>query len=355
MTNGAPRIEDHALIGDMRTAALVTKDGSIDWLCLPAFDSDACFAALVGTADNGHWKIAPTVPVSEVRRRYRKDTLILETDFVTETGTVRLVDFMPPRQGRELLSGVPDRPVHRRDGAGALRDLAAFRVRASRASRRRRRTARRRCSPAPTRCTCAAGPASGAALARRRVRRSPQGRRSRTRSATDSRTKSRLASEDVAQAERATEEFWTGWCATLRAALALPRHGGPLADHAQGVHLRADGRHRRCAHHVAARDPGRRAQLGLSLLLAARRGARAPRADSSRACGRRRGRSSTGCCGPSPGTRLRCRSCTASGASAASPRWSSTGSTATRAPSRCASATPPTTSASSTSSASWRR
>src|SRR6476646_3437238 len=67
------RIEDHALIGDMHTAALVTKSGSIDWLCLPAFDSDACFAALVGTSQNGRWKIAPTVPVTEVRRRYRKD------------------------------------------------------------------------------------------------------------------------------------------------------------------------------------------------------------------------------------------------------------------------------------------
>src|SRR4030095_225288 len=87
----APRIEDHALIGDMRTAALVTKDGSIDWLCLPAFDSDACFAALVGSTDNGRWTIAPTVPVTEVRRRYRKDTLILETDLITATGTVRLI------------------------------------------------------------------------------------------------------------------------------------------------------------------------------------------------------------------------------------------------------------------------
>jgi GH15 family glucan-1,4-alpha-glucosidase len=85
----------------MRTAALVTKDGSIDWLCLPAFDSDACFAALLGTANNGRWRIAPTVPVNEVQRRYRKDTLILETDFVCEAGTIRLIDFMPPRRGRE--------------------------------------------------------------------------------------------------------------------------------------------------------------------------------------------------------------------------------------------------------------
>ena len=96
-----PRIEDHGLIGDMRTAALVTKDGSIDWLCLPTFDSDACFAALLGRPNNGRWTIAPTVPVREISRRYRRNTLILETDFVTETGAVRLIDFMPPRQGRE--------------------------------------------------------------------------------------------------------------------------------------------------------------------------------------------------------------------------------------------------------------
>src|SRR5580765_6493748 len=70
------RIEDHALIGDMRTAALVTKSGSIDWLCLPAFDSDACFAAIVGNANNGHWTIAPTLPIIETQRRYRQNTLI---------------------------------------------------------------------------------------------------------------------------------------------------------------------------------------------------------------------------------------------------------------------------------------
>src|SRR3954467_6621601 len=86
-----PLIEDHALIGDMRTAALVTKDGAIDWLCLPAFDSDACFAALVGSAKNGRWTLSPTAAVTEVRRRYRKNTLILETEFITGTGTVRLV------------------------------------------------------------------------------------------------------------------------------------------------------------------------------------------------------------------------------------------------------------------------
>src|SRR3974390_3574792 len=75
----APRIEEHALIGDLRTAALVSKGGSIDWLCLPAFDSDACMAALVGTPENGHWTIAPSVPTKNIGRHYRGDTLILET------------------------------------------------------------------------------------------------------------------------------------------------------------------------------------------------------------------------------------------------------------------------------------
>jgi len=92
------RIEDYALIGDMQTAALVGKDGSIDWLCLPHFDSPSCFAALLGTSDHGRWQLTPSVPVTAVTRRYRGDTLVLETDFATETGRVRLVDCMPPRQ-----------------------------------------------------------------------------------------------------------------------------------------------------------------------------------------------------------------------------------------------------------------
>jgi GH15 family glucan-1,4-alpha-glucosidase len=91
-------IEDYALIGDCETAALVSRNGSIDWLCLPRFDSDACFAALLGTAENGYWRIAP-VDKFRVRRRYRPKTLILETEFETETGTATLIDFMPLRKG----------------------------------------------------------------------------------------------------------------------------------------------------------------------------------------------------------------------------------------------------------------
>lgn len=93
----ALRIEDYALIGDCETAALVGRDGSIDWLCWPRFDSGACFAALLGGPEHGRWLLAPTVAVRSVVRRYRPGTLVLETDFATETGIVRVIDFMPPR------------------------------------------------------------------------------------------------------------------------------------------------------------------------------------------------------------------------------------------------------------------
>ena len=92
-------IEDYGLIGDCETAALVSKDGSIDWLCWPRFDSGACFAALLGDASNGRWRIAPTANNPRITRRYRPNTLILETTFVTPDGEVMLIDFMPLRAG----------------------------------------------------------------------------------------------------------------------------------------------------------------------------------------------------------------------------------------------------------------
>ncbi|RJX78826.1 glycoside hydrolase family 15 protein [Pseudomonas sp. LS-2] len=88
-------IEDYALLGNCRTAALVARDGSLDWLCFPRFDAPACFAALLGDSDNGRWKIAPTDPKAQSRRQYRDGTLILETLFATDTGRALLVDFMP--------------------------------------------------------------------------------------------------------------------------------------------------------------------------------------------------------------------------------------------------------------------
>jgi GH15 family glucan-1,4-alpha-glucosidase len=90
----AARIEDYAMIGDCRTAALIARDGSIDWFCCPRFDSEACFAALLGNREHGRWLIAPRAQ-ARIERRYRPQTLILETQFETDEGTAMLVDFMP--------------------------------------------------------------------------------------------------------------------------------------------------------------------------------------------------------------------------------------------------------------------
>jgi GH15 family glucan-1,4-alpha-glucosidase len=92
-----PRIEDYALIGDLQTAALVSREGSIDWCCFPRFDSGACFAALLGEPGHGRWLLAPATTIRRSSRRYRTDTLILESIFETDGGRIRAIDFMPPR------------------------------------------------------------------------------------------------------------------------------------------------------------------------------------------------------------------------------------------------------------------
>jgi GH15 family glucan-1,4-alpha-glucosidase len=113
------RIEDYALIGDLQTCALVSRDGSIDWMCVPHFDSPACFASLLGTPEHGRWKIAPTDAVQRVQRRYRGDSLILETTFETATGSVRVIDFMPIRTKAidlvRIVEGVAGRVAMRMD------------------------------------------------------------------------------------------------------------------------------------------------------------------------------------------------------------------------------------------------
>lgn len=107
------KIEDYALLGDLQTAALVGRDGAIDWLCLPYFDSPACFAALLGGEAAGQWRLGPAAGGVATRRRYRRDTLILETEWDTSDGTVRLIDFMPPRGGQadvvRIVEGVSGR------------------------------------------------------------------------------------------------------------------------------------------------------------------------------------------------------------------------------------------------------
>ena len=98
-------IEHYALISNTRGAALVCQDGSIDWLCLPRFDSPACLAALLGRREHGRWMIAPQGEVMRVQRRYRSRTLVLETELHTAEGSVRLVDCMPTTKGRADIFG----------------------------------------------------------------------------------------------------------------------------------------------------------------------------------------------------------------------------------------------------------
>ena len=91
------KIEDYGFLSDTQTGALVSRDGCVDWLCFPRFDSGACFASLLGDSKNGHWRFFPEEKIETIRRRYRGETLILETEIETKSGAVRLIDFMPPR------------------------------------------------------------------------------------------------------------------------------------------------------------------------------------------------------------------------------------------------------------------
>src|SRR5437899_1412431 len=97
MAAAETKIEDYAFLSDTQTGALVSRDGCVDWLCFPRFDSGACFASLLGDKENGHWRFFPSEKVKATRRQYRGDTLVLETEIQTNGGAIRLIDFMPPR------------------------------------------------------------------------------------------------------------------------------------------------------------------------------------------------------------------------------------------------------------------
>ncbi len=121
----ALRIEDYALIGNTHTAALVGRDGSIDWLCMPRFDSGACFASLMGGRENGRWLIAPRGKIRKVKRHYRESTLVLETEFETSEGVVAITDFMPIQQSVNQIDLV--RIVEGRKGTVTMQMEAIFR------------------------------------------------------------------------------------------------------------------------------------------------------------------------------------------------------------------------------------
>ena len=110
-------LEDYGLIGDLEAAALVGRNGAVDWLCLPRFDSASCFSALLGDDRHGRWLVAPAGEVRATSRRYRPGTLVLETDFETSEGAVRVIDFMP-RRG----AGAAARDADRGGAAGSCSD-----------------------------------------------------------------------------------------------------------------------------------------------------------------------------------------------------------------------------------------
>ncbi|OHZ00128.1 glycoside hydrolase family 15 protein [Salinicola sp. MIT1003] len=120
------KIEDYGLIGDMRTAALIDRNASIEWLCLPRFDSDACCAALIGKPENGYWQLSPVAKVVSRSRRYRGETLVLESVFETESGSVAVIDFMPLQHDDETTVDLV-RIVEGRGGEVEMRCDALFR------------------------------------------------------------------------------------------------------------------------------------------------------------------------------------------------------------------------------------
>ena len=345
------RIEDYGLIGDLQTAALVDRRGSIDWLCFPRFDSGACFAALLGDEDNGRWLLAP-VDGGTPTRRYLHDTLVLETTWETDDGAVRVLDFMPPREEApdvvRIVEGVrgsvrmrselvdplrlrPHRPVGAHVDGTRLAVAGADALGVPHAGRHARR-----------------GHADDLGVHRRRGRARPvrahvvpvaRGIR-RSRSTRSARSPTRRAS-GASGTGGAPDSLPDEWRDVVR----------PLADGAEGAHVRADRRDRRRPDDVAAGVDRRRPQLGLPLLLAARRDADAARAAQRRprrrggalaAVAAARGRRRPG----RPPDHVRRRRRAAADASSSCRGWP-----ATRARPRSASATPRASSSRSTSTA----
>ena len=265
----ARRIEDYAVIGDGGTAALVGRDGSIDWLCWPRFDSPACFAALLGTRDHGHWSIAP-VAAAHGSRRYRPDTLILETTFSSDEGEVTLTDFMPRRgeasevvrivrgvRGRmnlrmELVirfdygSILPWVTQKRAGSSGDCSELSAI-AGPDRLTLRTRAPLRGENNRTLSDFTVESGDTLSFVLSWSRSHLPPP------------------AALDVGHALEQTESFWKEWAGRCS-------FEGPWRDAVvrslitlKSLTYATHRRHRRGCHHVAAGAAGWRAQLGLSI------------------------------------------------------------------------------------------
>ena len=309
----ALRIEDYALIGDTETAALVGTNGSIDWLCAPRFDSPAFFAALLGTDANGHWQIAPAGEVRRVERRYRPGTLVLETDFETSDGLVRLVDCMPLGDGHNdvvrIVEGLRGRVAMQmqlspRFDYGRLIpaigriDQGMFAVAGPDAV----------CLRTPVELGAEGGDGVGGVHG--------LGRRTRP-------VSPRLVSlaRPASRADRPVQHG--GADGIVVAGVVGPLHvRGParrgraeIADHAEGAHVRADGRDRRRARRRRCRRRSGESETGTT----ASAGCATARSRWRRWCRpatwRRPSPGATGSSGRSPATRASCSSCTASAAS----------------------------------------
>ena len=273
------RIEDYGLIGDLQTAALVSRHGCIDWLCLPRFDSGAIFAALLGDSENGHWTIQPEGEFHSPGRSYRGDTLVLETELETSTGAVRLIDFMPPRGKApdvvRIVEGIHGRVdmlmelVLRFDYGSIVPWVRTI----------------------DDTLVAIAGP--DAVSVRTPVE--LEGRNLRTYAEFTVEegdrvpfvltwTPSHEPLPEPVDAEHALDgdrRLLGGVDRPLHRDRALGAAHAPVSPHAEGAHVRTDGRHRRRPDDLAAGGARRRPQLGLPVLLAARRDADAARVPES--------------------------------------------------------------------------
>ena len=266
-------IEDYALIGDSRTAALVGRDGSIDWLCLPRFDSHACFAALLGTPGNGRWLIGPAGP-AETTRRYLPHSSVLETTHTTATGSFRVVDAMPIGDQRadvvRRVEGLSGTVTVRHEwivrlGYGHIKPWV------TRVSARRRRRDRRGRRTGPPGAARASPAARRGRPARRRVRARTQASRWSSPRPGRRRTAGSCTAATWTSGVDATVAPEQAVGRPLHLRRSLPRGRGPVGAHAADAHARGDRRHRRGAHDQPAGGLRRRAQLGLPVQLAPRR------------------------------------------------------------------------------------
>ena len=273
-------IEDYALIGDCKTAALVGRDGSVDWLCWPRFDSAACFAALLGEAKNGRWLIAASDLPLCVSRRYRPGTLVLETEFQTETGSAAVIDFMPPGDGADLV-----RIVIGRSGRVVFRTELVVRFNYG--------------ATVPWVDRVEGGALAAIAGQERLLLRTPVALYGE-----DLRTVGEFAVEagqsipfvlsygpssrppppalDCFRSAGAHGSILARLERPLSRGWGLDRRGQTLAHHIEGLNLRPDWGNRRRCDDLTSREPRRRQELGLPLLLAARRHLYAPGVHKSR-------------------------------------------------------------------------